>query len=139
MILPLQKNLFLPGKTSHFLLGAVFFFLWGDSMGDEELCVLIWLYSQSFMGPLPPPGVIKREYCVGRTPPRSTRDINLCKAPADGGSALLQSHLKKMSSATTAAIGALCTHGLILQLPKMSYHKRFQGVLPSSTSYKTIM
>lgn len=40
MTLPLQKNLFLPGKTSHFLRAGVFFFLWGDSIG-EELCVLI--------------------------------------------------------------------------------------------------
>lgn len=40
MILPLQKNLFLPGNTSHFLRAAIFFFLWGDSMG-EELWVLI--------------------------------------------------------------------------------------------------
>lgn len=78
MILPLQKNLFLPGKTSHFLLGAVFFFLWGDSMGDEELCVLIWLYSQSFMGPLPPPGVIKRKSTVGRAPPE--RSCGVCRA-----------------------------------------------------------
>jgi len=35
--------------------------------------------------------------------------------------------VKEMSSATTAAIGALCTHGLILREPKLSYHKHFRG------------
>lgn len=68
MILPLQKNLFLPGKTSHFLRAAVFF-LWGDSMG-EELWVLIWLYSQSFMGP-PLPGGIHEGSRRGARGPRS--------------------------------------------------------------------